>query len=61
MDPGQIKLICYLGELQGTPTPRQGDSVYGFVYIGKNWEKEGFLLPPAAKKLVELLVKENYL
>lgn len=56
-----IELRCYLGELQGTPIPREGDNIYGFVYINRNWEKEGHVLPSTAKKIVEFLVNENYI
>lgn len=48
-------------QIQGTPIPRKGGNIYGFVYTDRNLEKEGHVLPPTAKKIVEFLVNENYL
>lgn len=60
-EPGEIELRFYFGNLVGLPTPRSEDSVYGFVYVGKDWEKEGHKVSPSAKIVIEKLAREGYL
>ena len=57
----KIELRCYFGMLEGEPRVNINDKVYDFVYINKNWNQEGHLLPPTLQELMGLLIDKNYL
>jgi len=54
----KITLVCYFGDLQGTPRVQQGDSVVGFEWIDRNWGSKGYKLPQTSKMAVGALIKD---
>lgn len=59
-EPGStIEIRWYLGNLIGTPTPREGDKVVGFEYIDEHYEREGHKIPPIVGTILKRLKEEK--
>ena len=54
----KVELVCYFGDLQGTPRVQQGDSVVGFEWIDRNWEFNGYKLPQTSQMAIDALIKD---
>lgn len=60
-EPGEIELRCYFGDLVGIPKINPSDSIYEFVWVDRNWEKEGHKLPASLSKVMPMLIEQKYL
>ena len=43
---GHITLHAYLADLIGEPTPRPGDTIYAFAWVGRDYNNGTYTLPP---------------
>jgi len=57
----KITLICYFGDIQGTPEIQPRDKVYDFVWIDRDWNSKGYKFPTTLEKTVSKLISEDYL